>query len=109
MPEPRADAKYSGTGSDAISLPRGTDASMENLCILSPVLTADLTRSQIANGAVVVAMAATPGATIQASCSPLSADDERRLARIRKDRANRFMVAAPDVDFLLEILERVNR
>lgn len=42
-----------------------------------------------------------------APSSPLSADDERRLARIRKDRANRFMVAVTDVDFLLEILERL--
>lgn len=41
--------------------------------------------------------------------SPLSADDERRLARIRKDQANRFMVSAPDVDFLLEILERLSQ
>lgn len=37
------------------------------------------------------------------------ADEEQKLARIRKDRANRFMVSAVDVDFLLQILERLNR
>ncbi len=36
---------------------------------------------------------------------PLSADEAQRLYRIRKDRANRFMVSVADVDFLLELLE----
>ena len=39
----------------------------------------------------------------------LTADEQRTLARIAKDRRNGFMVSAPDVDFLLEILERSNR
>lgn len=38
---------------------------------------------------------------------PLSAADEQRLYRIRKDRANRFMVSAVDVDFLCELLKRL--
>ena len=55
----------------------------------------------------VAASATSDGTT--ARSSPLSADEAQRLARIRKDRANRFMVSAPDVDFLLEILERLER
>jgi hypothetical protein len=39
----------------------------------------------------------------------LSAADEQRLYRIRKDRANKFMVSVTDVDFLLELLERLSR
>jgi hypothetical protein len=51
-----------------------------------------------------VIASATPGPS-----SRLSAEEERTLARIRKDRANRFMVSVCDVDFLLEIVERLNR
>ena len=32
--------------------------------------------------------------------------DRKRIAR---DRANRFMVAAPDVDFLLDVIVRLSR
>jgi len=41
--------------------------------------------------------------------SLLSADEARRLARIARDRANRFMVSAPDVDFLLDVIVRLSR
>jgi hypothetical protein len=50
---------------------------------------------------------ATNGETIPGRSSLVSADEERRPYRIRKDRANRFRVSVTDVDFLLEILERL--
>jgi len=37
------------------------------------------------------------------------ADEAHKLYRIRKDRANRFMVSAVDVDFLLEVIERLSQ
>ncbi len=52
-----------------------------------------------------VAASATSDGT-PARSSPLSADEAQRLYRIRKDRANRFMVSVADVDFMLELLER---
>lgn len=39
----------------------------------------------------------------------LSPDEAKLLARIAKDRRNGFMVSARDVDFLLEIIERLNQ
>ena len=39
----------------------------------------------------------------------LSGDEGQRLARIARDRANRFMVSGPDVDFLLDVLVRLSR
>ena len=42
----------------------------------------------------------------QLKAKQLSADEAQRLARIARDRANRFMVAAPDVDFLLDVITR---
>ena len=52
----------------------------------------------------VIEQSATP-----ARSSPLSADEARNLARIARDRANRFMVSGPDVDFLLDVIARMNR
>lgn len=98
--------KSSGTENAATGLPRGTDANMGNSSILSPVLTADLTRSQIASGVVAEKMAVIQNATTPGRSSLLSADEAQRLARIARDRANRFMVAAPDVDFLLDVITR---
>lgn len=109
MPERTDDAKSSGTGSDAISLRRGTGDSTENLFTSLRPHTEAPTRLRTASGDAAVARDATPGATTPASSSPLSAADEQRLWRIRKDRANRFMVSVTDVDFLLEIVERLSR
>ena len=55
-----------------------------------------------------VAESATKSATPDRS-SLLSADEARTLARIARDRANRFMVSAVDVDFLLDVIARMNR
>lgn len=82
---------------------------MENSCTSSPAPTAEATRLKTASGDAAEKTDATPGAITQDRSSPLSADEEQKLARIRKDRANRFMVSVTDVDFLLEILERLNR
>jgi hypothetical protein len=109
MPEPKGDAKSSGTENAATNSRPGTGDSTANLSTSSRVPMEGVILLRTANGDVVEKMVATPDATIPAPSSPLSADDERRLARIRKDRANRFMVAVTDVDFLLEILERLSR
>jgi hypothetical protein len=108
MPEPKGDAKSSGTESAATDLPHGTGASMENSCTSSPARMADRIPSTTASGDAEVGKDVTLGATIPDRSLHLSGDEEQRLARIRKDRANRFMVSVTDVDFLLEIVDRVN-
>jgi hypothetical protein len=39
----------------------------------------------------------------------LNAEEQTRLWRISRDRANRFMVSAVDVDFLLDVIVRLSR
>ena len=151
MPEPTDAAKSSGTGSAAISSPRGTDDSTVSLSTSSPAPTEEAILSKTASGDVAEKMAATPGETTQAcslesnaasvlkrirhvlrtdggydTCSDridviveeyerelppprLSVDEAQKLYRIRKDRANRFMASVTDVDFLLEIVERLSQ
>ena len=89
---------------DATNSPRLTDSDMESLRTSTHAVEEGAIRPRIRAGHVATA---TANACTSDRSSPLSADDEQRLARIRKDRANRFMVSAPDVDFLLEILGRV--
>lgn len=109
MPEPKGDAKSSGTESDATSLPHGTGDSTGNLFTSLRPHTEAPTRLRTVSGDAAEKTDATRDATTPASSSPLSAADEQRLWRIRKDRANRFMVSVTDVDFLLELLERLER
>ena len=45
----------------------------------------------------------------QLKAKQLSADEAQRLARIARDRANRFMVSGPDVDMLLDIITRFSK
>jgi hypothetical protein len=40
---------------------------------------------------------------------PLSDEERKRLFRIARDRGNRFMVSAVDVDFLLDVIVRLSR
>lgn len=49
-----------------------------------------------------------PIATVVPS-SPLSDEERKRLFRIARDRGNRFMVSATDVDFLLDVIVRLSR
>jgi len=44
-----------------------------------------------------------------ARSSLLSDEERKRLFRIARDRANRFMVSAVDVDFLLDVIVRLSR
>jgi hypothetical protein len=46
---------------------------------------------------------------IRARSSPLSDEERKRLFRIARDRGNRFMVSAVDVDFLLDVIVRLSR
>jgi hypothetical protein len=51
---------------------------------------------------------ATASAT-RARSLPLSDEERKRLFRIARDRGNRFMVSAVDVDFLLDVIVRLSR
>ncbi len=90
---------------DATNSPPLTVLDMESLRTSSAADAQEATRLRIRAGVAATATAAS--CTVDRNL-PLSAADEQRLYRIKKDRANRFMVSAPDVDFLLEILERLN-
>lgn len=89
---------------DAIASRRGTDYSTANCPTSATEPTATTPRTEFSG----VAASATKSATPDRS-SLLSAAEEKNLARIAKERRNGFMVSAVDVDFLLEILERLNR
>jgi len=91
---------------DATNSPRLTDSDMESLRTSLAAEELEATKKAMSSG--VAATATAISCTLDRS-SPLSADDEQRLYRIKKDRANRFMVSAPDVDFLLELIERFGR
>jgi len=67
-------------------------------------LPAETTRKPEPSGA---AASATPD--VIPACNFLTESEQKTLARIRKDRRNGFMVSAPDVDFLLSVIERSNR
>lgn len=107
MPEPEAAAKSCGTGSDATSSPRGTVIDMGSLCTESRAPTADQTMRRIASGDAEAATDATPNAITPGRSSLLSAVEEQNLDRIRSERRKGYMVSLWDVDFLLEILGRV--
>lgn len=96
--------KKSETENDVENLPRGTEFSTAN-CPTESTEPIEMTPKLASSGAVehVIARA------IQARSLPLSADEKSRLWRIARDRANRFMVTAPDVDFLLDVIVRLSR
>ena len=90
--------------SDATNSPPGTDSSTENCPTASTEPTATTPKPAPSGVAASVTSATTP-----APSSRLSVPAEQRLYRIKKDRANRFMVSVVDVDFLLEVIEELNR
>lgn len=91
---------------DATNSPHLTVMDMESLRTLSAADAQDQTRLRIRAG---VAETATASSCTVAHSSPLSADEKSRLWRIARDRANGFMVSAPDVDFLLDVIVRLSR
>ena len=91
---------------DATNSPRLTDSDMESLRTSLAAEELEATKKAMCSG---VAATATATNFTSDHSLRLSEEEERKLSRIRKDRANRFMVSAPDVDFLLEILERLNQ
>ncbi len=92
----------------ATASPRGVVIDMESLSTSSPAPMAEATRKKTASGDAGEKTDVTSGETIPGRSSLVSAEEERRLYRIQKDRTNRFMVSVTDVDFLLEILERLS-
>lgn len=90
----------------AANSPLGQAGITENSPTSSPAPTEEATMQPILNGPAghVIDQSAT-----SARSSLLSADEARNLARIARDRANRFMVSGPDVDFLLDVIARINR
>ncbi len=92
--------------SDAENSPRGMALSMESLRTLSDADAPAATPKQIPSG---VAPSVTATNCTAARSSPLSAADDKRLLRIWQDRQRGWMVMGSDVDFLLEIVERLSR
>ena len=90
--------------SDATSSRHGTDCSTENSVTGSTEPIETTPRTELSGVVGRVIPLATP-----ARSSRMSGDEEKRLYRIARDRANRFMVSVSDVDFMLEILARLNR
>jgi hypothetical protein len=96
--------KKSATESAATDSPLGMDSSTENLATASTEPIETIPKRALFG----VAKNATPNATPDRSLL-LSDAEQKRLFRIARDRANRFMVAAPDVDFLLDVIARLSR
>jgi len=92
--------------SAATNSPPGMVLDMESLCTSSPAPTAGQTTKRIVSGA---APSATSAETTPARSSRLSADEEMKLAKIRRNRQQGWMPTFEEFDFLLEILERINR
>lgn len=96
--------KKSATESAATDSPHGMDCNMGS-CPTGSTALSVTTQPTTSFGVVETAIAS----AIPARSSPLSADERKRLFRIARDRGNRFMVSAPDVDFLLDVIVRLNR
>lgn len=94
---------------DAIDSPRGTDSSTANSPTSSTAQNETIQRPTSFGVAELVTESDIQDHNFQRADArqKLSAEELQKLARIRKDRANRFMVSVTDVDFLLEILERL--
>ncbi len=92
--------------SDAENSPRGMALSMESLRTLSDADAPAATPKKTPSG---VAPSVTAANCTPVRSSPLSADDDKRLLRIWQDRQRGWMVMGSDVDFLLEIVERLSR
>lgn len=90
---------------DATTSPPGTVIDMGSLRTESTAPTVELTRRRIRAGLATTATA--PISNTPGPSSRLSADEARMLARIASDRRNGFMVSAVDVDFLLEVIGRM--
>ena len=109
MPEHKAAVKSSGAASAAIATPRGLELDMASLSTWSRAHTGVPTILRTANGVVGERTVVTPGEITPDRSSPLSVPDEQRLYRIQQDREKGFMVSGVDVDFLLEVVERLSR
>ena len=96
--------KKSETESAATDSRDGMGSSTGN----SPTKSTELIEMTRAPESYGVARSATEPAT-PARSLPLSDEERKRLFRIARDRGNRFMVAAPDVDFLLDVIVRLSR
>jgi hypothetical protein len=92
---------------DAFAMGRGTDTDTENSRTESTAREEALTRRRIRAGHAGNATGKIDGTP--APSSLLNEKEQRWLQRIRTDRANRFMVAVTDVDFLLEVIERLEQ
>lgn len=96
--------KKSETESAATDSPHGTDSSTGNLATGSTEPIEMTPRMELSGVAANATSDATPARSL-----PLSEEERKRLWRIARDRANRFMVTAPDVDFLLDVIVRLSR
>ena len=96
--------KKSETESAATDSPDGMGSSTANF-LTESTERIETTVKPVLSG---VAANATVSAT-RARSLPLSDEERKRLFRIARDRGNRFMVSAVDVDFLLDVIVRLSR
>jgi hypothetical protein len=85
------------------SLPHGPDGTTENSTTSSGDHTEAQTFPRIANGSAANITAPPP----TEARNGITHYEEVRLARIRKERENKFMITMGDADFLLEVIERL--
>jgi hypothetical protein len=96
--------KKSETESAATDSRDGMGSSMANFLTESTEPIETTVKPVLSGVAGNVTTLATP-----ARSSPLSDEERKRLFRIARDRGNRFMVSAVDVDFLLDVIVRLSR
>ena len=91
-------------GNDVEGLPDGTGLTTESCPTRSTEPTETTPKTAFFGVAKRATLSVIPDRSL-----PLSADEGQRLARIARDRANRYMVSSVDVDFLLDLLTRFSR
>lgn len=96
--------KKSETENDATDSPHGTDLSTANSATTNTEPFATTPKPAQSGVAANVTLSDTPGRS-----SHLNVADEQRLYRIQLDRAKGFMVTDADVDFLLEMVQELDR
>ena len=95
--------------SAAINMPALTVLDMENLRTESTAGEAGATPKPTLCGHVVDTIPATEKPITPARSSPLSEDEQMKIARIRRNRLHGWMPTFWETDFLLEMVEKLSR
>jgi len=104
MPELEADVRIRALGNAATASRRSTVIDMAS-CRTESTELSETTQRPGSYGAVKnVTPAGTPARSLR-----LSVGEQIQLARIRSERAKGFLPSMPEIDFLLEVIERLTR